>query len=262
MTTAIRVTILMSLLGTLGACAQTTHPGVVTIQQTDQRVVLVELFTSEGCSSCPPADELLRQINGKETGAGEHIIGISEHVTYWNYLGWSDPFSSKVFSERQYAYAQRFHLSSVYTPQMVIDGEKQIVGSDGAGLLQALRKEQAPEPILIHIDAVAVHNQELTFKYSATGNIPEDGVDLFAVVVDDTDKSNVSRGENSGHVLAHVSVARLLIQIADVRSPTEQAERIALPDLKSTSTLPKRHLILFAQEKGMGRILGVDSIPL
>lgn len=126
-----------------------------------------------GLLQLPPADNLLRQINDKETDTGELVIGISEHVTYWNYLGWSDPFSAKVFSERQSAYAQRFHLSSVYMPQMVIDGEEQIVGSDRSGLLQALRKEQAPKPIAIHISAVTIHGQELTFNYLAVGKIPE-----------------------------------------------------------------------------------------
>jgi hypothetical protein len=79
--------------------------------------VLVELFTSEGCSSCPPADALLRKINGKYTDSGQLIVGVSEHVTYWNYLGWSVPFSSEAYTERQSAYGLRFHLDSVCTPQ-------------------------------------------------------------------------------------------------------------------------------------------------
>jgi hypothetical protein len=87
--------------------------------------VLVELFTSEGCADYPPADALLRQIEGKQTESGQLIVGISEHVTYWNQLGWSDPFSSDTYTERQTAYGQRIHLDSVYTPQMVINGEEQ-----------------------------------------------------------------------------------------------------------------------------------------
>jgi hypothetical protein len=79
--------------------------------------VLVELFTCEGCSSCPPADALLQKVNGKYSDADQLIVGVSEHVTYWNGLGWSDPFSSSAYTERQNAYGQRFHLDSVYTPK-------------------------------------------------------------------------------------------------------------------------------------------------
>lgn len=252
----------LSLFAIIGAYAQTQPTRGESSRQTGNRVVLVELFTSEGCSSCPPADELLRQIDGKTTEAGDRIIGISEHVTYWNYLGWSDRFSSKVFSERQYAYAQRFHLDSVYTPQMVIDGQEQLVGSDQTRLLEALLNDEAPKPIVLHIDTAALRSHKLTFQYSVTGTIPKNGADLFVAVVDDTDQSNVSRGENSGHILMHVSVARLLARVAEIRSPVKQSAEIALPGSGGFSMPVKRHLILFAQAKDMGKILGVDSIPL
>ena len=111
-----------------------------------QKVVLVELFTSEGCSSCPPADALLRQVNRTRTTADQLVVGISEHVTYWNGLGWSDPFSSPAYTDRQNAYSERFHLEGVYTPQMVINGAEQIVGSDQAALVRAVQAEQAPHP--------------------------------------------------------------------------------------------------------------------
>jgi len=92
--------------------------------------VLVELFTSEGCSSCPPADALLRAIDGKRTEAGQLVVGISEHVTYWNRLGWADPFSSDVYTARQDGYRSHFRLDSAYTPQVVVNGEREVLGSD------------------------------------------------------------------------------------------------------------------------------------
>jgi hypothetical protein len=104
-------------------------------------VAIVELFTSEGCSSCPPADSLLSQINLKQTNAGQLIVGISEHVTYWNNLGWKDPYSSPLFTDRQNVYASRLSPEGSYTPQMVLNGRDQFVGSGGPALERALRDE-------------------------------------------------------------------------------------------------------------------------
>ena len=103
-------------------------------------VAVVELFTSEECSSCPPADTLLREINLKQMNAGQLIVGISEHVTYWNDLGWKDPFSSPVFTERQSIYSSRLSLEGPYTPQMVLNGREQFVGSNVGALKLALRR--------------------------------------------------------------------------------------------------------------------------
>ena len=120
----------------LSACSSHLHAQIAA----KPKVVLVELFTSEGCSSCPTADALLRQINGTQTNGGRLIVGISEHVTYWNSLGWSDPFSSSIYTDRQNGYGQRFRLDSVYTPQMVVNGTEQFVGSDQTALTRANQK--------------------------------------------------------------------------------------------------------------------------
>ena len=167
-----------------------------------QKAVLVELFTSEGCSSCPPADALLRLVNGSQTNKGQLIVGISEHVTYWNSLGWSDPFSSSAYTERQNAYSERFHLEGPYTPQMVINGAEQIVGSDRAGLLRAVEKEDAESPRMsLRIVSLSVAGSTLTVNFSTSGDLPAQGADLIAVLADDADQSSVLRGENSGRTL-------------------------------------------------------------
>ena len=222
------------------------------------RTVLVELFTSEGCSSCPPADALLRQVNGRRTDSGQLIVGISEHVTYWNHLGWSDPFSAQLFTDRQNSYGDRFHLDSVYTPQMVIDGETQIVGSDGTGLQRALNQQRPASPIGLRIASADASGSSLTVKFEVNGDVPVKGVDIYAVVAEDAASSKVLRGENGGRTLQHVSVARIMVRVASIHAAGEQTARVALP----TSAGQGRHLILFAQMPGPGRVLGIDTKPL
>jgi hypothetical protein len=225
------------------------------------RVVLVELFTSEGCSSCPAADALLRQVNGTQTRAGQWIVGISEHVTYWNSLGWSDPFSSSLYTERQNAYGERFHLDGVYTPQMVINGTEQIVGSDRAGFARAIQKEEEQRPrISLRILSTSVVGKTLTVSFSAGGDVPAQGADLIAVLADDSDRSSVLHGENSGQTLAHVSVARSISRVARVQAAGERTVQIQIPS--SFQASQRHHLILFAQAPANGRVLGADTKPL
>lgn len=228
---------------------------------TQPHAVLVELFTSEGCSSCPPADALLRQINGTQTKEGQLIVGISEHVTYWNSLGWADPFSSSTFTDRQNAYGRRFGLDSVYTPQMVVNGAVQFVGSDRSALNQAIEREsQHSASIALRILSVRPVASTLSVRFSAGGEIPAQGVDIVAVLADDADRSSVSRGENSGHTLMHVAVARSFTRVATVTAAQEQTVEIRIPP--SFYEAKGHHLILFAQASGYGRVLGTDTRPL
>ncbi|MBB5055886.1 hypothetical protein HDF16_000555 [Granulicella aggregans] len=224
-------------------------------------VVLVELFTSEGCSSCPPADALLRQIDHTQTAAGQLIVGISEHVTYWNSLGWQDPFSSSIYTDRQNSYGRRFNLDSVYTPQMVVNGSEQFVGSDKGGLVRAVKEQIGrSESVALNISSVSRSGNSLSVSFSANGAIPSTGVDIIAVVADDSDQSSVQRGENSGRTLTHVSVARSLTRVATLKSAEEKTVSVAIP--ASFQPTQHHHLILFAQASGYGSVLGADSKPL
>ena len=222
------------------------------------RVVLVELFTSEGCSSCPPADDLLREINGTQTSTGQLIVGISEHVTYWNSLGWADPYSSDIYTSRQNSYGRRFGLDSVYTPQMIVNGAEELVGSDRTRLKRAIQDQSAqPYPIALHITSAHSNGSTVSLSFSVNGEIPTQGAEIIAVLADDADRSSVLRGENSGRTLAHVAVARSLQRVATLSGAAEKTVQITLPQPLQTSQ--GHHLILFAQIPGYGRVLGVDT---
>jgi hypothetical protein len=230
------------------------------INATPSSVAIVELFTSEGCSSCPPADALLQQINLKQTNAGQLIIGISEHVTYWNDLGWKDPYSSPAFTDRQSVYASRLSPEGSYTPQMVLNGRDQFVGSDGAALERALRDDARRGHFALHIISSVPASDGIDVKFAFAGN-PSKPLDIIAAVADDTDRSNVLRGENSGRQLQHVSVARSMARVATVRNDGEQSVHVSLPEgiLAGSSG---HHLVLFAQEPHQGAILGAATTAL
>src|SRR5665213_958825 len=169
---------------------------------TNARVpVLLELFTSEGCSSCPPADRLLEVLDRQPVSDADLIV-MSEHVDYWNYLGWSDPYSAPVFSARQQKYAARLG-ASVYTPQLVLDGRFQATGSDQgevtAAIARAVREAKLPVTVRavrtgtggsVHVDA----------------NSAGKSADLYIAIAADHMSSHVLRGENGGKSLTHVAV--------------------------------------------------------
>jgi hypothetical protein len=224
--------------------------------------VLIELFTSEGCSDCPPADELLRQVSGRQTEDGQLIVGISEHVTYWNNLGWRDPFSADQYTERQNAYRTRFGLESVYTPQMVVNGREQFVGSDRRALAAALASEAQRKQIELHITSVQVTERNITFSYSAMSLPATGSLQLVAVMVDDVDRSNVSRGENSGRALIHVSVARAIAALGALHETEQRSVSLPLPPSFTENSGVGHHLVLFAQQNGSDAVLGVDSKPM
>ncbi len=220
------------------------------------KVVLVELFTSEGCSSCPPADAMLGRLNGLKTEAGQLIVGISEHVTYWNQLGWVDPFSQELFTQRQQAYSGRFHKEDVYTPQMVVNGESEMVGSDGRAVRDALHKAGQGAEGSLRIGAIEAAGKGLMVTYEVAGVAP--GAEVYAVVAEGHARSMVLRGENAGRGLEHVSVAQNMVRLGKVKSGESQTATVALPKGNGGA----RHLIVFVQAAGLGRVLAADTKAL
>jgi len=224
--------------------------------------VLVELFTSEGCSDCPPADELLSRINGRKTDSGQLIVGISEHVSYWNGLGWRDPFSDDLYTNRQSEYGTRFGLESVYTPQMVVNGREQFVGSDGRSLQAALAKESQRKQISLRIDSSEIKNGSITFSYTASDLPAQSGLQLVAVLVDDVDQSSVLRGENSGRKLTHVAVARAVAPLGGLNGAVQHSTTLPVPPSFLSNPGTGHHLVLFAQDGTGGPVVGIDTRPI
>jgi hypothetical protein len=236
---------------TVFACGLLLQPAVSPAANSPQPV-LVELFTSEGCSSCPPADRLLAELDRKQPVSGATVIVLSEHVDYWNYLGWRDPYSSSRWSERQSDYGRHFRLDSVYTPQMVVNGTHEVNGSDASAVRKAIEESTMSPALPISISSIDRANSTLSITVSAAAG---PGASLYAAIADDADRSSVQRGENEGRTLDHVAVLRSLEMVASLQTPlTDKPLKISLP---SGSLNRHLRLILFVQDEKSGHVLGV-----
>jgi len=162
---------------------------------------VVELFTSEGCSSCPPADKL---VAAAQNEFKENTIILSYHVDYWDGLGWKDPFSKRAFSERQRQYAQYFKLESVYTPQAIVNGKTEFVGSNKSALWNAISSYKNSGNSAIETETVLVNDKQLLVNYQFTALKPNENVVLELVLK--YARSQVNRGENSGVTLQHINI--------------------------------------------------------
>jgi hypothetical protein len=222
--------------------------------------VLVELFTSEGCSSCPPADALLTQLDATQNAPGATpVIVLSEHVTYWDQLGWHDPFSSESMTERQNQYGSRFGLSSVYTPQVVVDGTQEMVGSDRSKVVRAVLNASANPKIALTLTGVQWSGNAVTANVTASSEIPS--AMLMAALADDSDRSSVLHGENGGRELRHVAVVRNLVEVHKFKGAlNQQPVSVKLPS--GVSPQPKMRLVVFLADAHSGHILGAAMQPV
>lgn len=220
--------------------------------------VLVELFTSEGCSDCPPADNLLARLDAEQPIAGAHVIVLSEHVTYWNHDGWTDPFSMAEMDQRQNDYVAHFHLTSSYTPQAVIDGAEQVVGNDTKHLVQAVAHESALPSQTLSITQAALDKGSVHFTVQAPDS---QGEHLYAAVAQDVSRSPVARGENAGRTLHHVAVVR---QMKEFRSKFADGHEISISagDLDRHPGAGAVRLVIFLADPHSGRVAGAAEQTL
>jgi hypothetical protein len=228
--------------------------------------VIVELFTSEGCSSCPPADAALAKLEENQATANAEVIGLEEHVDYWNQLGWTDPFSSPEWTSRQQEYAEVFGSGSVYTPQMVVDGTTELVGSRGPEVRRSI--EQAARRVKTMVTVVANGEETAGVKKfdvrvgKLAGAEMGDDAEVWMAVTESGLHSSVTRGENAGEELRHASVVRSLQKLgaADKRQEISFAGEPAVP-VSSSWKRENLRVVVFVQEKKSRHILGASAAP-
>lgn len=225
--------------------------------------VVAELFTSEGCSSCPPADDLLSRLMAEQPIEGVEVIAISEHVDYWNGLGWKDTFSSHRFSERQREYARAGNRGRIYTPQLVVDGRLQAVGSDEVAVRQSmLEAARAPRAAVAVSAALSDDGRSLSVKVTVR-ELPRAArtgtVRVLVAIVEDGLVTDVTRGENTRRRLRHDSVARVLDTIAAMEEDAEAGE--FAKELTLDGKWAKRRLraIAFLQDERTRHIVGAGA---
>lgn len=216
--------------------------------------VLAELFTSEGCSSCPPADRLLQQLDRAQPVPGARIIVLSEHVDYWNQLGWRDPYSLPVFSRRQEQYA-RVLGAEVATPQIVVDGRTAVLGNDADAVQNAIRRAAAREKAPVHIGAARRDGSEAELRLSIAP-LAKGSAEVWIATAEEADRSSVGRGENAGRTLTHVAVVRALTKAGRVDKSEGIEKLVRIP----LGAAPGRIVVFLVN--GGGEVLGADVAPI
>ena len=229
--------------------------------------VIVELFTSEGCSDCPPADRLLYALEQAQPVPGAEIIPLEQHVDYWDNQGWRDPFSSSRFTLRQRDYIYAFNLPTAYTPEMVVDGSAEFVGSDRKRALAAIAKAALVPKANLKIEELSGANSDarnvhlrVSLAPLDTSN-PKHGADVLLAVTEDNLASNVTRDENAGARMNHLAVVRELRVLGRV-DPAGSFS--AAPDVTLAGNWKPEnlHVVVFVQDRSKKRVLGASTLSL
>lgn len=220
--------------------------------------VLVELFTSEGCSSCPPADALLQRWDASQPLPGVRLIVLSEHVDYWNHDGWKDPYSSSAMTERQVAYVRALGLKTPYTPQFIVDGSRELEIGNLALMKEVFQKASAQQKLSVRIDQVSVEGTRppiLRARIEVDGNAEKRSGDVYVAVALNHAESQVSAGENSGQHLTHVAVVEDLTKIGSLDQDSTFNHDFQVK-LKPGTDLTNIRIIALVQENGPGAVIG------
>jgi hypothetical protein len=219
----------------------------------DPGFAVVELFTSEGCSSCPPADELIARVQKDDKDRPVFILAY--HVDYWDRLGWKDPFSNAAYTGRQRQYASWLRLSSVYTPQIVVNGKKEFVGSDARALRAAVDNDlRTTTAARLSIGSLRQDAQGLEWSWQAGG--VKKSVSLVVALVQRSAVTDVKAGENGGKTLSHVQIVRGL-HVIDTDGKGSGSGRMDWPGGAKPGDM---EVIAFLQDKATGEIIAASRI--
>jgi len=233
---------LIGLLGLLAAAPAQAAP--------DERPpVVIELFTSQGCSSCPPADEFLTELAMRPD-----VIALSLHVDYWDYIGWKDPYGSPMMTERQRRYAGALGLRYVFTPQMIVDGRQSLVGSDRVAVESAIVAARVREKTV----RVSFRSAGGGMVVIAAGPAPKAGATVWQAIYDSDHETEVKRGENSGRNIRNVNVVRSVERLG-----TWTGEELEIPlSLANAAARGRYGCAVIVQEGRSGPIIGAAVMML
>jgi hypothetical protein len=215
---------------------------------------IVELFTSEGCSSCPSADDLLKEMTDILQKEGKEVIGLSFHVTYWNKGGWEDPYSQEIFTERQKKYVQSINAEQLYTPQAVVNGEKEFIGSNPIAFRDEVTAAVSKSPAVELIATAKLKNDSLVVEYKS--NKVQNNIVLNAAIVETHVEHFIPRGENKSRTLKHFNVVRNFST-----SPLKTDGHIVLlwPDRLAISN---SSVVLYTQNSKSMKITGATQVKI
>jgi hypothetical protein len=220
--------------------------------------VLIELFTSEGCSSCPPADVVLQKLDQYQPIPGAQLIVLSEHVTYWDHDGWKDPNSAQAFTDRQSSYESALGVKEPYTPQFIIDGTQVGQIDKLQELEQQLNKAKDATKLPVRIGEVTLEPSNpavLRTHIETDANPDKHTADVYVALILDHVESQVLRGENGGKHLVHVAVVQQLTKVGKLSKGKSFAQDVQLK-LKPGDDPKNLRLVAFVQESGPGKLLG------
>jgi hypothetical protein len=249
--TMTKATLLITLMGVAGVLG---HARAATGDM--KKPVLIELFTSEGCSSCPPADRLLQSLDEKQPFAGAELVVLSEHVDYWNGDGWVDTYSSRLFSDRQRMYAEQFDLNSVYTPEAVVDGQRETVGSNDVAIRDAVEQAARDQKVSLTVSNPVRDGNKIKI-HLASGDLKNEAT-LYVALADNKVQSQVAGGENGGRLLTHVAVVQVLSPVGTVRAGNSFSKDVVVPMAKGISANGMR-VVAFLQDDKSRKILGATE---
>jgi hypothetical protein len=228
--------------------------------------VVVELFTSEGCSSCPPADALLAKLAEQPPAENVQVIALEEHVDYWDELGWVDPFSSREWTNRQYAYAGPLGNGNPYTPQMVVQGQAEFVGSHTQLARQKILEAASNAPVPVTLEVKADGRPGINLAVSVgklEGSAKGGAAEVWLAITETGLHSAVTGGENVGHELRHAAIVRTMHKIGEAKPDSEPwFSANANATLHSDWKRENLRAVVFVQEKKSRRILGAAEIRI